>query len=72
MIGLRRQRPLVAWTPWERQVARSFEYRQIHRDLKRPRVEPYSPPRYRRSWTERVLTVAAWIGGGAFAWLVGC
>jgi hypothetical protein len=65
----RRNRELVAWTLWEKQLARNFGLRQIHRELKRPKLQPYLPP-VRRSWEERVLTIAAWIGAGGFAWLL--
>jgi hypothetical protein len=69
MIGLRRQRPLVAWTQWEKQVARNFEYRQIHRETKRPKIEPYSPPYRKTNWIDLAWSFAGFFGFIVFAWL---
>jgi hypothetical protein len=71
-MSIFRQRPLVAWTPWEQQLARNFEYRQIYRETKRPKVEPYSPPprNWKVLWRER-LWIALAIGGAMmFTWLL--
>jgi hypothetical protein len=68
MIGLRRQRPLVAWTQWEKQVARNFEYRQLNRELRRPTVEPYSPPYREANWISAAWNIAGFCGFIVFAW----
>jgi hypothetical protein len=69
MSLLGRQRPLVAWTQWEQQMARNFEYRQLHKEIKKPRVEPYSPPRSKMSWKDLAWNFAGFFGFIVFSWL---
>jgi hypothetical protein len=66
-----RNRDLVAWTIWEKQLARSFGLTQIHRELKRPKVKPYSPPQrnWKVLWRERAWIAFAIGGAMMFTWL---